>query len=177
MSSSDLAWPFGVDFALLDCRFGSDKVNRCLDEDRDYAEPPRLDSSGRLRARPTYGGAALQVAVRLRDEKAFEFTCSCPDRYVCEHVLGVLVDLAVHPELRAALAHGAPAELAVSALPALRRGAFEERTLDERLARWLPPRVEEDLAIDVEIVRPAAVVGSAHADGRPLVLLRLRQPE
>ena len=190
MSCAEAAWILRVDLASCDVRFGADHVDRILQDPRDHAEPLQLDGAGRLagalirgprdlvaRAADLTAGPARTV-LRLRDD-AVEIACACSRGrpYVCEHFVRILVDLAVHPALRSALAAGesTPAIAALlEALPALRREAFEERTLDERLAQWVPPRTfDEDFEIDVEPVRSASL---ATVDERPALVVRHRRP-
>jgi hypothetical protein len=113
------AWVLGIDFAFVDRRFGADNVNRLLEDGRDYADPPQLDTAGRLGAALSWGsaeGGALSLRIRLRDD-ALEMSCACSRGrpYVCEHVTRVLVDLAAHERLRAVLA----AATAPSTMPPL----------------------------------------------------------
>jgi superfamily II DNA or RNA helicase len=194
MSSPDTSaasWVARVDLAFVERRFGAETVNRLLGTapGRDYAEPPRMES-GRLAAAllrdprdplpnprsldPSATSIALRVRVRDDD---LEMACACSRGrpYVCEHVMRVLLDVAVHPRLRDALAAGEEITSAlVDALPAFRSDAHEERTLDERLARWLPAAAfDDDLEIDVEPVRSA---GLASAEERPALVLRHRRP-
>jgi superfamily II DNA or RNA helicase len=192
MSSPEVAWIRGIDLSLVDQRFGAEAVNSLLRDGRDHAEPPYVDDAGRLAAAlvrdrrdpvpRAQAGEPLPTAtalrVRLRDG-ALEMACACSRGrpYVCEHVTRVLVDVAVSLPLREALASRAPAEVTASLLDTLRVRrieAYEERTLDERLALWLPPRAFDDaLEIDVEPVRSA---GLAAADPRPALVLRHRRP-
>jgi superfamily II DNA or RNA helicase len=199
MSSSDArephapreaAWIRGLDLAFVDRRFGADAVNSLLRDGRDHAEPPHVDEAGRLcaalvrdRRDPVPSARAgeplpVSTALRLRlREESLEVSCACSRGrpYVCEHVTRVLVDLAVDPALREALASGqAIASSLADDLRARRLEAYEERTLDERLALWLPARsFEDDLEIDVEVVRSA---GLAAAEERPALVLRHRRP-
>jgi superfamily II DNA or RNA helicase len=193
MSSPDThaaAWILRIDAGFVDRRFGADTVNRLLESGRDYAELPRLEG-GRLGAvlvrdardpmpHPrSLDPAATTIALRLRvTGEDLEMACACSRGrpYVCEHVMRVLVDLAVHPRLREALAANvAPEPSMFEELPRLRTEAHEERTLDVRLARWLPSGAfEDDLEIDVEVVRSA---GLAAAEERPALVLRHRRPK
>jgi superfamily II DNA or RNA helicase len=193
MSSPDsaaAAWLGRIDLGFVERRFGAEAVNRLLDGGREYAEPPRLES-GRLSAAlvrdardftvhpRSIDPSATAVALRLRvtgDDLEMACACSRGRPYVCEHVMRVLVDLAVHPRLREALvASDAITTALVDELPALRAEAHEERTLDERLARWLPSAAfDDDLEIDVEPVRSA---GLAAAEERPALVLRHRRPK
>jgi superfamily II DNA or RNA helicase len=175
MHHEEAKWVLGIDFAFVDRRFGAANVNRLLEDGRDYTDAPLVDGAGRVGASLVSADGGTALRVRLRDE-ALEVTCACSRGrpYVCEHVTRVLVDLAVHPRLREALAVASlPPPGLVEELPVLRAAAVEERTLDERLARWLPSRAfEEDLEIDVEVVRTA---GLATTDERPALVLRHRR--
>src|SRR4051812_21240678 len=168
MSSSEAAWILAIDLASCDARFGADQVDRVLQDPRDHADPPHVEA-GRLAA-TLLTSPPVSVPVRLQKEEGLEIACGCsPGRpYVCEPVVRVIVALAVHPPPRTALAAGdPPPSIAVlmGALPALRREAFEERTLDDRLALWLPPRTfDDELEIDVEPVRTASL---AAVEARP----------
>ncbi len=189
MPSSEAAWLLGVDLTACDGRFGPEHVDRILQDPRDHAATPEVDSAGRLSASLVRGprdvvpqegdlrGTPTALRLRLRAD-GLEIACGCARgrSYVCEHVIRVMVDLAVHPALRAALSAGEDAA-AIGALldelPALRREAFEERTLDERLAHWIPPRTfDEDFEIDVEPVRSA---GLAAKEERPALAVRHRR--
>jgi hypothetical protein len=191
MSSADpfgAAWLLRIDPAFVDRRFGVATVDRLLEDGREYAEPPSVEG-GRLRAalvrdprdpvhHPRSGDAAspaIELRLRLRDDD-LELSCTCSRgrAYVCEHVMRVLVDLAAHPRLRDALLTTGEAPRAIlDELPARRAEAHEERTLDDRLARWLPSEdFIDDLEIDVEVVRSA---GLAAATERPALVLRHRR--
>ena len=192
MSSPDsaaAAWVARIDLGFVERRFGPEAVNRLLASGREYAEPPRLES-GRLSAAllrdprdpavhpRSLDPSATSIALRLRvtgDDLEMACACSRGRPYVCEHVMRVLLDLAVHPRLRDALVAGEEITTTlVDELPALRTEAHEERTLDERLARWLPAAAFDDgLEIDVEPVRSA---GLAAAEERPALVLRHRRP-
>ncbi len=191
MSSPDtsaVAWVSKIDLAFVERRFGPDTVNRLLESGRDYAEVPRIES-GRLAAAllrdprdplpnpRSLDPSATSIALRLRvREDDLEMACACSRGrpYVCEHVMRVLLDLALHAEMREVLVGGGEVTRAlVDELPALRREAHEERTLDDRLACWAPPvAFDDDLEIDVEPVRSA---GLAAADERPALLVRHRR--
>ncbi|MEA2750108.1 MAG: hypothetical protein QOI41_4251 [Myxococcales bacterium] len=184
------AWVSRIDLGFVERRFGPETVNRLLESGREYAEPPRLES-GRLSAAllrdrrdpapnpRSLDPSATSIALRLRvqgDDLEMACACSRGRPYVCEHVMRVLLDLAVHPRLREALVAAEEITAAlVDELPALRAEAYEERTLDERLARWLPAAAfDDDLEIDVEPVRSA---GLAAAEERPALVLRHRRPK
>lgn len=190
MCSAEAHWIREIDMDFVDRRFGAEAVSSLLRDGRDHAEPPHVDGSGRLGAAlvrdprdpvpRAQAGEALPIAtalrVRLRDG-ALEMACACSRGrpYVCEHVTRVLVDVAVSPALRTALAARAEVSQAlVDELRARRVEAYEERTLDERLALWLPPRAfDDDLEIDIEPVRSA---GLAARDERPALVVRHRRP-
>ncbi len=177
MSSSDATWVEGIDLAFADRRLGRAHVDRLLRDARAYTDPPRLDGAGRVVA--TFEGDGSGVSVRLRVDlrtNALEIACACTRGRptTCDHVLRILVDLAVHPGLRAAIAAGKPSSERIAELPALRREACSERSLDEGLARWLPSAAAKaELEVDVEVVR---YTGVPSADARPAVLLRYRCP-
>ena len=172
----EAAWILGVDLAACDARFGRDQVDRLLQDHRPHAAPPVVDSAGRLTvslARGPRESAPVVVHTRLK-QGALEVSCSAERgrSYVCEHVVRAFVDLAVSPALRASLVAGTP--VSTDDLPDLARATYEERTLDERLAQWLPPRAFDDaFEIDVEPVRSA---GLAAADERPALVVRHRRP-
>ncbi len=184
------AWILRVDLAFVDRRFGVDTVNRLLESGRDHAQLPRLEG-GRLEAAlvrdprdplpnpRSVDPAATSIALRLRvngDDLEMACACSRGRPYVCEHVMRVLADLAVHPRLAQALAAtGASTPELVEELHVLRGEVHEERTLDDRLAQWLPrSELVDDLEIDVDVVRSA---GLAAADERPALVLRHRRPK
>jgi superfamily II DNA or RNA helicase len=189
-TTAQSAWILRVDLAFLERRFGAETVNRLLETGRDHAELPRA-VGGRLEAAlvrdprdPLPNPRSLDPAatsiglrVRLRDDD-LEMACACSRGrpYVCEHVMRVLLDLAVHPRLAEAMAsRGTATPELLDELPALRAQVHEERTLDERLAHWLPVgELEDDLEIDVDVVRSA---GLAAADERPALVLRHRRPK
>lgn len=184
---SAAAWVLRIDVAFCDARVGAGAVNRVLSDPRGYREAPAMTQGGSLSA-TLEGGAmgrrsvgptvAVLLRIRLREE-VLEVACACsPGRhYICEHVARVLVDLAIHRPLREALIAAAPSTLVgdlLAALPALRMDLLEERTLEERLAQWAPPRRFDDaFEIDVE---PVASPGRAATDERPALLLRHRRP-
>ena len=183
------AWILRVDLAFVDRRFGAETVNRFLQSGRDHAELPRV-VGGRLDAAllrdprdplpnpRSLDPAATSIALRLRirdDDLEMACACSRGRPYVCEHVMRVLVDLAIHRGLAEALARsGTSTPALLEELHDLRMQAHEERTLDDRLAQWLPASDrEETLEIDVDVVRSA---GLAAADERPALALRHRRP-
>ncbi len=177
--SASHAWPARIDFAFVDRRLGPETVDRSLSDARDYLEPPRLDSASRLVARVGRGdhdasnGPSFRVAVRVRDDE-LELACSCPSqgRHLCGHAAGLLVDLAVDADLRERVARGLPTEEILPELPCKRRDALDERALDQNLARWLPPRDEDDVELDVDVVRSAS---APHPDARPALLVFARR--
>ena len=167
-------WVQGIDLAFVDARFGVTNVDRFLEDGRDYVDAPLIDDSGRLCAALAMG-SPIALRVRIKDGQ-FEMACACSRGrpYVCEHVTRVLVDLAVHPGLREVLAARGDSAPLLAQLPALRAEILEERTLGDRLERWLPSgAVEKDLEIDVEVARTA---GLAAKDERPALVLRHRRP-
>ena len=179
MVSAEVAWLSAIDFEFLDGRFGAPLVNRLLRDPLSYVEPsPRADADGRLVAaldvdapERRAGGFTLAVRVRRPDDP-LEVACVCSQggRFVCEHVTRVLVDLAAHPGLRRALASREPSASHVAELPAMRAAALAERTIDERLARWIPSRAtDDDIEIDVD------VQADATDERRPCVVLRCRR--
>ncbi len=172
-------WIAKVDPAVVEQRFGADAITAALAAPRVYASPPALDSSGRLVASivPAPGGkrlsTPLKVAVRLRGEDALDVACECRAR-MCDHVVWLLVDVAFHPELRAAIARGEGTDELVSGLADIRARALEARTLDERLAAWLPARsFDEEWEISVDAI---AISSAASAESRSALLLRHRRP-
>jgi superfamily II DNA or RNA helicase len=177
MSPSDAAWVERIDLAFVERRLGHAQVERFLREARPYAETPRLDGSGRLVA--AFEGEDPPLVVKLRVDfstGALEVGCACTRGrpITCEHVMRALVDLAVHPGLRAAISAGEPARERVAELAALKGEIYSERSLDEGLARWLPPSgARTELEIDVEVVR---YTGVPSPEARPAVLLRHRSP-
>ena len=188
--TAQCAWILRVDLAFLDRRFGAETVNRLLEDGREHAQLPRVEG-GRLDAAlvrdprdplpnpRSLDPAATSIALRMRiREDDLEMACACSRGrpYVCEHVMRVLADLAVHPRLAQSLAReGTSTPALLEELRVLRLQAHEERTLDERLAHWLPSsEVLADLEIDVDVVRSA---GLAAADERPALVLRHRRPK
>ena len=184
------AWILRVDLAFVDRRFGVDTVNRLLESGRDHAQLPQA-VAGRLEAALVRdprdplpnprsldpASTAIALRLRIRDDD-LEMACACSRGrpYVCEHVMRVLLDLAIHPRLAESLARrGTATPELLEELRVLRALAHEERTLDERLAHWLPAsELEDDLEIDVDVVRSA---GLAAADERPALVLRHRRPK
>ena len=160
------AWIATLEIASLDERFGSEAVDAALAGSRRYVDPPAVDPAGRIAASVivTTSGklhAPLRVVVRVRDE-VLDLGCACRSARVCGHVVGLLVDVAIHPPLRNALARGESATL--EARPRLRVEVLEQRTLEQRLAMWLPPRTaRDDFEIDLEVLAltDGAVVRSA----------------
>ena len=145
-------WLSRIDLAFVDRRLGRESVDRVLRAKPRYSEAPELDKSARLIA--VIDG--LRVAVRLSETDDLEIACACTRGRptLCEHVAELLVDAAI--------------------------GGFEKRhdvlvtrTLDAGLARWLPASAfDDDLAIDVEVVRSAGVPSP---EERPAILLRHRR--
>ncbi len=191
MTSTGAEWIRGVDLSFVDARFGVEAVNSLLRNGRDHSEPPHVDDAGRLCAALVRDrrdpvpraqvGESLPVSTALRirvRDGALEVSCACSRGrpYVCEHVTRVLVDVAVFQALREALASRSEASVALLLLRELgarRTEAYETRTLDERLAQWLPARTfDDDLAMDIEPVRSA---GLAAADERPALAIRHRR--
>ncbi|AKV04749.1 Helicase, SNF2/RAD54 family [Labilithrix luteola] len=170
------AWVERIDLALASRRLGNEVVDRQLCAPRDYDEAPHVDASGRLAATLGRGprlASPMRVALRLGTGDVFELACACKSRYVCDHIAALVVDVAAHDALRAAIAAGTPTEPLLADLAAIRQRTFEERTLAERLALWLPrEEFEEDLEIDVEMARTH---GLATPESRPVVLLRHRR--
>ena len=175
------AWISRIDPELVEARFGAEVVSAALTAPRVYALAPVLDGASRLVARivPAPGGkrlsTPLDVSVRIREPNAvLDVSCACRHPRVCEHVVWLLVDVAFHPALRAAIAAGEPTEALTSELPAVRASALEERTIDERLAAWLPSRAfDEAWELDVEAI---AISTAAAAEPRTALLLRHRRP-
>lgn len=176
-----MSWLARVDVAFVDGRFGRDTVDRQLDageDGRTYVELPRVDAAGKLVASIAQGGRTYRVGARLRDA-ALDVACSCtPGRAsLCGHVVGLLVDVAVHPPLREALVADQLVVGAIAALPAVRHALLEARTLDERLAAWVPDVARLDaLELDVEVVRLPSLTPGAPGDDQPGILLRHRVP-
>ena len=162
-----MTWLDAVDPAFVDRRLGSETVDKSLAGSRIYVEPPAFDPAGRLVAAIVDGGTTgrpgtpAKLAVRVTDD-ALETACACKRGRFCEHIVGLLVDLAFVPALHACIREGGD----LPDLGAARSRALEERTLPERLAQWLPARTFDDLELDVE---PTAL-----PDGRSAVLLRHR---
>jgi superfamily II DNA or RNA helicase len=166
------SWLSALEPDLVDRRFGAEAVNAALAADRVYVEPPVLDA-GRLvavvaEAKEKRLGSPYKVAVRLQGD-VVDVACSCRHGRVCDHVLGLLVDVTFDAELREAiLARHSPIEQLLG-LSRARAKALEARTLDERLAAWLPPRrFDDDFEVDVDVTELP--------DGRSAVLLRHRRP-
>lgn len=173
------AWIAAIDPSAVEARFGADVVTAALTASRVYASPPVVDGAGRLVATvvPAPGGkrlsTPLKVAVRVRDGDVLEVVCDCRAR-LCEHPVWLLVDVAFHPALREALMNGAPTDELASTLADVRARAIEARTLDERLAAWLPARSFDDAwEIDVEAI---AITSAGAMEARSALLLRHRRP-
>ncbi|MBX3220736.1 MAG: DEAD/DEAH box helicase [Labilithrix sp.] len=174
------SWIVGIDPDLVDARFGVETVSGALSAHRTYALPPALDAASRLVASVVLSpdgkrlSAPVEVSVRLRDGGVLDVACRCRHPRVCDHVVCLLVDVAFHPALRAALEAGEPTAALAAALPEVRERALEARTLDERLAAWLPPRAIDDAwELDVEAI---ALSTAAAAEPRTALLLRHRRP-
>lgn len=171
------SWIDAIDPAFVERRFGAGEVDRRLARSElAYVPPwPRVDAAGRLSVTFTTRGAApSKLAVRVQGD-AIEKTCACsPSKgHLCAHVVDVLIDLACFPDVRAAIRAGEPLDDAIAGLDERRRAHLEERTLDERIARWLPERAfEDDLELDVTV---APSTGMPSADPRPAVFLRHRR--
>ncbi len=175
---TETSWVERIDLAFVDGRFGRAQVDKLLADPLAYAEePPRLDDAGRLLATLAGPAGALRVQLRVQPTTgAIEVACACSRgrAAVCDHVVRVLVDLAIHPGLRTALARGEPSVDRVAELPARRSEAHAEHTLELGLARWLPASGETvDLEIDVAAVR---FTGIPSPDARPAILVRCRSP-
>jgi superfamily II DNA or RNA helicase len=174
-----MAWIRALEPALVDERFGEDVVSAALAAPRIYAAPPALDAASRLVATvvPAPGGkrlsTPLRVSARIASNDVLDVACACRHARVCEHVVWLFVDVAFSPALRDAILRGEPTEALMAELPDVRAAAFEQRTLDERLAAWLPPRkLDTDWEIDVGAV---AIAASPAGDGRAALLLRHRR--
>jgi len=175
------AWISRIAPELVDARFGAEVVSAALAAPRVYAGAPALDAASRLVASVVAapGGkrlsTPLDVSVRVREPNAvLDVACACRHPRVCEHVVWLLVDVAFHPALRAAIAARVPTETLTSELPAVRASALEERTLGERLSAWLPSRtLDEAWELDVEAI---AISTAAAAEPRTALLLRHRRP-
>ncbi len=170
-----MSWIEALDPDVVDARFGAEVVTAALVAPRVYAAPPTLDRAFRLAATvvPAPDGkrlsTPLKVSARIGQDDVLDVACACRHGRVCEHVIWLLVDVAFHPALRAAIASGAPTEDLVAALPSVRAAALEERTLGERLAAWLPPRrLDTEWELDVG--------ATMTSEGRAALLLRHRRP-
>jgi superfamily II DNA or RNA helicase len=157
-----VSWLAAVDAAFVDDRFGADAVNTALARARMYSEAPALDSAGRLSGTvvDTENGrlsTPFRPTIRVND-KVIDFACSCRSPRLCEHAQWLLVDVA--------FAGGIPD---VDELPAIRAHALEARTLEERIAAWLPSRAFDDADFEIDL-EPLVL-----PDQRPAVLLRHRK--
>jgi len=172
-----MSWLSSVDAELVERRFGANTVDLALTSSRIYVDAPGLEA-GRLTATvvDTPGGKRLstpiKISVRVHSDERLEIVCACGSKHLCDHAVWLLVDIALHRELREAILAGEiklAAEL-TQKLPSLRARALEERTLDERLAAWLPPRTfDDDFEIDVEAVT-TTTAGAAEAPRSALLL-------
>jgi superfamily II DNA or RNA helicase len=151
-------WLGRVTPAFVDDRFGEAVVNAALGRARIYSEAPHLDPSGRMVATvidtPGPGprlSTPFRVAIRLQD-KVIDFTCSCRASRLCEHTQWLFVDVAF----------GAHED------PELRAIALESRTLDDRIAAWLPSKAFDDADFEID-VEPTML------NDRAAVLLRHRK--
>ena len=172
------AWIEAIDLAFVDRRFGAATVDRVLARTGDrYADAGlHVDGAGRLVGALADGREAVVAKVRVDPADgslAIACTCARGRPVVCDHVMRVLVDVAAHPGVRAALVAGAPTGDRVAELPALRRSLHAERSIDQSLSHWLPPRATDvDLELDVEPVR---YTGAPSPEAPPAVLLRFRR--
>ncbi len=193
MSAAESSWVASLNLAFVDERFGKDAVNRALKESTSYEVPPALDARGKLTAaqgrRTAMGRTAVgrgddtardgdlppvEVQVRLQGASV-ELSCSCTRGrpYRCEHVIALVVDVAVSPSLREALLRGESVAATLPALAEARRNALEMRMLPERLEQWLTPkRTEDSLELEIEVVSSSGIPGG---DDRPALVLRVRQ--
>ncbi len=182
---SEASWIRAIDPELVERRFGADAVTAALARSRVYASGPSVDGSklvasivdapGERRL-----GSPMRVAARMREADMLDVSCACKKGRICDHVVWLFVDVAYHPALREALVAGQPAEALAKELPRLRASALEARTLDDRLAAWLPaPRFDDGFEIDVDVITlqsPPSWTGAAREEGRAAVLLRHRRP-
>ena len=172
-------WLDGVDPDLIDTRFGEEVVSAALAAPRLYATPPALDPSSRLVASivPAPDGKRLSTPLKLSvriSRDVLDVSCACRHPRICEHVIWLLVDVAFHRALRDAITSRAPTDALAAELPRVRAAALEQRTLDERLAAWLPPRkLDADWEIDVDVITLAT---AAATEARAAVVLRHRRP-
>jgi superfamily II DNA or RNA helicase len=162
-------WIATLEPSFVEQRLGADTVTRALGSPRVYADGPVIDPAGRLAGSVVDTSAGrlttpFRASVRMRED-GLDVACACREPRLCAHVVGLLVDVAFSIEARRALAFGR--EVDAAELARARTRAYEERTLDERLALWAPSPEEVDLEIDLEVSRNANVPG-AH------VLLRHR---
>jgi superfamily II DNA or RNA helicase len=166
-------WIATLEPSLVEQLLGAEVVTRALGGARVYAEGPSLDSAGRLTASlvDTNGGrltTPYRASVRVRDD-ALDVSCTCREARLCAHVIALLVDVAFSSEARRAIAEDRHVDAAE--LGRARTLAYEERTLDERLALWAPSGDDVDLEIDIEVTRNATGMRGGAA-----VLLRHRVP-
>ena len=141
--SSD--WLARVTPAFVDDRFGEAAVNAALARPRIYSESAHLDPSSRMVATvvDTEQGrlsTPFRVAIRLQPgprpgADVIDFACSCRSARLCEHAQWLFVDVAF----------GAHDD------PELRAVALESRTLDERIAAWLPSRAFDDADFELDL--------------------------
>ncbi|MFO0739903.1 MAG: SNF2-related protein [Labilithrix sp.] len=126
-------------------------MNAALGHPRSYSEAAHLDPAGRMVASilDARTSTLARVAIRLQD-RVIDFSCTCRSSRLCDHATWLFVDVAF----------GAHED------PELRAFALESRTLDDRLAAWLPPHPFDDLELDLE---PTTL------QDRPAVLVRHRK--
>ncbi|MBX3227107.1 MAG: SNF2 helicase associated domain-containing protein [Labilithrix sp.] len=151
-------------------------------------EPPHPGASPPPRARPSASPASREGGGRASEPSAavIDVACACRHPRLCEHAVWLLVDVAFAPALRAALYRthppaSVPREVddaaiearsvldLVDALPAVRVAALEARTLDDRIAAWLPRGDFDDAELEI------AVEITTLADGRSAIMLRHRR--
>ncbi len=195
------AWAAFLNLASLTPALGRATVQAALSHRYEYARPPAL-SNGTLTAtlqaptvttpvfswhnRRSARAAAYEVRVTFdtRDPSRARMltSCSCNGWGVsCEHAPALLVDLAVHPKLVAALAAGDATQGLVRELPALRAQALEEFHAREVGAEWfaLPPQGPArpwEVRLTVVDARPSGVRSPARDEAYPSIELRLMDP-